>query len=205
MNIIADNIRKYREHANLSPQALAERIVVTRKVVSSWEHDEARPDLNTLILIATALNVDVMDLIYDRCSSEEFARLKPKRVRKTVILTAVFLSVLMSVVFLYRVLPGSEQAQLPECILNTALVPSAYASGSAALASVWAIWYDFRVSRKSALRILLLYLGVAYILFYYFVLYILGSERVLSRWLYDYPILFVLPGTLLFLGCNSKP
>ena len=85
MKTIAENITKFRKSANLSLQDLADRITVTQKAVDSWEHDESQPDLDTLILIATALGVDVTDLIYDRLELQEYKTIKPVRIKTAII------------------------------------------------------------------------------------------------------------------------
>ena len=160
MKITAKNMKKYREEAHLSPQALAERIVVTQKVVAAWERGDALPDFDTLLLIANALGVDVADLIYDRrISSEEYICSRPKRVKVAVILAVIFLLILASVLFLYCADFGDKRSLALGRLLNVVLIPAVYAFGIAELASIGAIWYDFRVTCK-ILRIVLLGLGV---------------------------------------------
>lgn len=190
MKITAKNMKKYREEAHLSPQALAERIVVTQKVVAAWERGDALPDFDTLLLIANALGVDVADLIYDRrISSEEYICSRPKRVKVAVILAVIFLLILASVLFLYCADFGDKRSLALGRLLNVVLIPAVYAFGIAELASIGAIWYDFRVTCK-ILRIVLLGLGVTCVCLYCLILNLPSIGRQVSEWLRSHSFVF---------------
>jgi transcriptional regulator with XRE-family HTH domain len=51
---VGDRIRRWREFAKLSKQALAERIGCTHSAISQWEHGHSPPLLKNLIAAARA-------------------------------------------------------------------------------------------------------------------------------------------------------
>lgn len=61
---ISKNIKKFRAEKNLTQDALAERLHVTRQAISNWENDKTKPDIEALEALATALEVEVEELIY---------------------------------------------------------------------------------------------------------------------------------------------
>ena len=64
MRAVGNNIRKYREKAGISQEALAEKLNVTRQAVSNWELSKTEPDIDTLHRIADSLGVMIEELIY---------------------------------------------------------------------------------------------------------------------------------------------
>ncbi len=61
---VSKNIKKFRAEKNLTQDALAEKIHVTRQAISNWENDKTKPDIEALEALATALEVEVEELIY---------------------------------------------------------------------------------------------------------------------------------------------
>lgn len=203
MKAVSENIRRYREAAHLSAQDLASRITVTEKNVEGWECGALQPDLETLKLIASALDVDIMDLFYGKYRSEDFLHERPRRIRISVLLASIFIACLATFFLLFHA--GIPPRQ-PDVLYHTVMAPAVYASGAAALASFWAIWYDFRVSSQS-LRECLISLGIICIIAYYIDLLLQYMPKYHYQALfslYKHPLIFILPGTLFFLGCNTK-
>ena len=64
MRTVGNNIRKYREKAGISQEALAEKLNVTRQAVSNWELSKTEPDIDPLHRIADSLGVMIEELIY---------------------------------------------------------------------------------------------------------------------------------------------
>jgi len=62
--MIDENIKNLRIKANLTQNALAEKLNVTRQAISKWENNKGEPDLDMLSNIATALEVSVEKLLY---------------------------------------------------------------------------------------------------------------------------------------------
>lgn len=64
MNIeTANRLLQYRKKHNLSQEALAEKIGVSRQAVSKWERAEASPDTDNLILLAEIYGVSLDELL----------------------------------------------------------------------------------------------------------------------------------------------
>lgn len=61
---ISKNIKKLRAEKNITQDALAEKIHVTRQAISNWENDKTKPDIDALQSLAEAFEVDIEELIY---------------------------------------------------------------------------------------------------------------------------------------------
>lgn len=64
MHTVGTNLKRLRIRADLTQDALAGMLHVTRQTVSSWETGRTEPDLDTLLALAEALQSDVTELIY---------------------------------------------------------------------------------------------------------------------------------------------
>ncbi|SHI17997.1 Helix-turn-helix [Sporobacter termitidis DSM 10068] len=62
MSFVSQNIEKLRLRRKLTREELAGRLSVTSEEVSSWENDEAQPDIDTLVSLAGVLNTDIAAL-----------------------------------------------------------------------------------------------------------------------------------------------
>lgn len=75
---ISKNIKRLRKENNLTQDALAERLFVTRQTVSYWETGRSQPALDMLGDLATALNCSPLDIISakkQKMTSEHFVAL----------------------------------------------------------------------------------------------------------------------------------
>lgn len=54
-----ENLKKLRKEHNLSQEALAEKLDVSRQAVSKWESDAGFPEVDKLILIAKIFNASL--------------------------------------------------------------------------------------------------------------------------------------------------
>ncbi len=61
---VSKNIKKFRVEANLTQDALAQKISVTRQTVSSWETGRTQPDVEMLEQLSNALGKSLEELIY---------------------------------------------------------------------------------------------------------------------------------------------
>ena len=59
----ASNLQKLRKKENMSQEALAERLDVTRQSVSKWESGASYPEMDKLISICKIFNVDMDTLV----------------------------------------------------------------------------------------------------------------------------------------------
>lgn len=85
--MIGDNIRFYRRKNQLTQDDIAAACNVTRQAVSKWENGKTQPDIQTLSMIASTLEVSEEDLIYGPSNSEKNTLTKIKEnttVEKTV-------------------------------------------------------------------------------------------------------------------------
>ncbi len=60
---ISKNIKRLRKENNLTQDALAEKLFVTRQTISYWETGRNQPTLDMLGDLATALNCSPLDII----------------------------------------------------------------------------------------------------------------------------------------------
>lgn len=60
---VGDNIKKYRTIRNYSLQALGDKVGLAKKTIQRYENGEIKIDMNRLADIATALDVDVPQLL----------------------------------------------------------------------------------------------------------------------------------------------
>lgn len=59
---IGERIRHYRKKQNMSQEALAENMGITRQAVAKWENGKSSPGTENLLLAAKILHVSVEDL-----------------------------------------------------------------------------------------------------------------------------------------------
>lgn len=64
--MIGENIKNLRMERNMTQDALAEQLNVTRQAISKWENNNGEPDLDMLQEIAVALQVTVEELLYGK-------------------------------------------------------------------------------------------------------------------------------------------
>ena len=69
--MIGDNIKFYRKKNQLTQDDIAEACNVTRQAVSKWENGKTQPDIQTLSMLASTLEVSEEDLIYGPSDSEK--------------------------------------------------------------------------------------------------------------------------------------
>jgi transcriptional regulator with XRE-family HTH domain len=61
-----EKIYAYRKQLNLSQEALADKLNVSRQAVSKWESGQAKPDIDNLIVMAQLFSVTLDELITDK-------------------------------------------------------------------------------------------------------------------------------------------
>ena len=60
-----ENLKKLRKLSNLSQEALAEKVKVSRQSVSKWETGEAYPEMNNLLQLCKIFHCQINDLVND--------------------------------------------------------------------------------------------------------------------------------------------
>ena len=63
MSRLGQNIRIFRQRANMSQSSLAEILLVTPQAVSKWERGIALPDIELLIPLANIFSVSLDELL----------------------------------------------------------------------------------------------------------------------------------------------
>lgn len=64
MRNIGKNIKAIRQSKDMTQEALAEALFVTRQTISNYENGRSKPDLDMLLKIAEVLHTDVNTVIY---------------------------------------------------------------------------------------------------------------------------------------------
>ena len=60
---LGNQIKRYRNEGNLSQEALAEKVYVSRQTVSNWENDKSYPDVKSLLLLSEVSHTSLDTLI----------------------------------------------------------------------------------------------------------------------------------------------
>lgn len=60
---LSSQIKKYRQQYELSQEALAEKIYVSRQTISNWETGKSYPDIHSIILLSQLFEVSLDELI----------------------------------------------------------------------------------------------------------------------------------------------
>lgn len=61
-----EKIYAYRKQLNLSQEALADKLNVSRQAVSKWESGQAKPDIDNLIVMTQLFNITLDELMTDK-------------------------------------------------------------------------------------------------------------------------------------------
>lgn len=96
MRDIGKNIKSIRLAKNMTQEALADALYVTRQTVSNYENGRSRPDLDMLLKIAEVLETDVNTVLYGPPIPQN-----KKRIRRWSILSC---GLALLIVLLYAVL-----------------------------------------------------------------------------------------------------
>ncbi len=213
------NIKKYREAASLTQQELAKRLLVTRQTISNWERGVSLPDIDSVKRLAQEFHVDAVDILYEKRPADDFLASRPKRIKSAVILGAIFLGsvLLAAILFPYFQSLLYQFISLPHALASVILLPILYASGAAFLLALIAIWFDFRISSKRGRFVMILSSILFFVLCISLMLFGISAQYmgisvdaltyypdVLFDWLFFHPVIFILPGALLFFGFQRK-
>lgn len=95
---LGKQIKKYRTEANLSQEALADKIFVSRQTISNWENDKNYPDIKSLVLLSEVFHISLDHLIkgdLEKMKKEIDAQEYAKFQRDSTIFTVLFLVLLI--------------------------------------------------------------------------------------------------------------
>lgn len=60
---LGNKIKYYRNEKELSQEALAERVYVSRQTISNWENNKSYPDINSIVLLSEIFEISIDNLI----------------------------------------------------------------------------------------------------------------------------------------------
>lgn len=123
MRDIGKNIKDLRAQKNITQDALAETLFVTRQTISNYETGRTRPDLDMLVRIADALDTDPNTILYGIQPAPETRQER----RKLWIAAAISAVVTVVLFFLFPVAQELKREQFDSRLLfwlNIVLLPS---------------------------------------------------------------------------------
>lgn len=82
MEKLGDNIRFFREQLGWTQKQLAERVSISRSVLTRWERGSLTPDIQYLISLSDIFQISI-DSLVGRKHNQEFILQEVKRVYKT--------------------------------------------------------------------------------------------------------------------------
>lgn len=173
--MVGRNLKRLRQRAGLTQDALAERLHVTRQAVSSWETGKTAPDVETLTALAEALEVDMRALIYGpEVVTGKYVRFQRRYVVSAAVLgTLVLLWLAVHTPLELYLLQMRAQtfAMGPSLLYGLLVVPLGYAAVGVLLPLVLSLWVDIRVRSPRGRRVLLV-LGL--LAFGYYLVWLTG-------------------------------
>ncbi len=86
MTKISKNIKRLRNINNMSQEALAEKLFVSRQAVSSWENNRTQPDIEMLQKLSEVFSVSIEELIYGEKRNIVIENEEPVRSNKVLII-----------------------------------------------------------------------------------------------------------------------
>ena len=183
MNQIGKHIRALRASKNMTQDALAEILFVSRQTVSNYETGRSQPDLDMLVRIAGALECDVNLLLYGPPVAEDR--------RREISRLAVAVGCCTALAVFFSVFGGALSAYTKETFKGIWLQLILRLSVPPVLFSLlgWSVLQaagltmralPLRGTRRTVLRRVLLGVGVAYgvMILPYVVFYLIGGIQV---------------------------
>lgn len=161
MNNVSKNIKKFRCNLNMTQEALAEKITVTRQAVSNWENGRTEPDLDMLISVAAALGTTTEELIYGKKIIEE--KRGVRLYKRLAIICGAF--TLVSAVLLMLFAPTIREYKAttydtsPEFYLSFIWIPLTIYAVVICFLSLFSFKADIHI-KNNAVRICILSLGI---------------------------------------------
>ena len=105
MECFANRLKAAREQAGFTQEQLAERVGVTRQAVSRWEQGHTQPDMEMLVTLSQALQVDAESLAFGKAGNA-YARFQKRYLISTATAFGFGVIILLLMVFLEPYLKG---------------------------------------------------------------------------------------------------
>lgn len=120
MTKVAKTIKRLRVQNNMTQEALAEKLNVTRQTVSGWENNRTQPDIETLDCIAGVFEVEIEELIYGASRKQREKKTDPQKL--IIVVFAVVGSLLLGCGLIFMFVGFWES--IPDALLSVfAFVP----------------------------------------------------------------------------------
>lgn len=81
---LSDNIKQIRKEHNLSQEALAEKLGVSRQSVSKWESGQAYPEMDKVLQICNMFNISIDELMHEDIKTVKEAKESKNNSKKLV-------------------------------------------------------------------------------------------------------------------------
>ncbi len=117
---VAKTIKRLRVQNNMTQEALAVQLNVTRQTVSGWENNRTQPDIETLARIAEVFSVEIEELIYGQSRVQREKKTDPQKL--IIVIFAVIGNLLLGCgcIFVF----GGFWEYIPDALLSVfAFVP----------------------------------------------------------------------------------
>ena len=117
---LSHQIKKYRHQFNISQEALAEKIYVSRQTISNWENDKSYPDIHSLVLLSEIFHISLDELVKGdiEMMKEVISKVDVSKFNKySLIFTCLFIFTIVSAVPLFLFL--EKVALIPWGIIYT--------------------------------------------------------------------------------------
>jgi len=220
VNGVKTNLKRLRSEKKLTQVELAQKLGVVRQTVSSWETGKTTPDVETLTIIAEALDVDITELIYGTKSVASSTATHKKMLKAAVCLfliscsfylLSVVWSPLLTAIGVADTYSADFHYHSPQHLLHVfggvTFLPLFYIFLGATFAELIKMWKDLS-SFPRYIRWLLMFCGLlllfvllAEILFFTLPIFSSNSLYFKFLWLYSHPQVFLFSG--LFSGFTS--
>ncbi len=94
---ISKHIKRLRVKSNLTQDALAEKLHVTRQAISNWENDKTKPDIEALENLAKVFGVDIEEIIYGEKKEVIISQEKTTQKNRIKVILAIIGALLVAV------------------------------------------------------------------------------------------------------------
>lgn len=131
MSRISKNLKKLRTSKNMTQDALAEKLFVTRQTISGWENDRTQPDIDMLCKISQVLDVSVEELIYGKKKLGASDEKSDERKRTLITIFSIIAAVLTGtgIVLIFIVLWGKLPLSLQAVFSFLPMIVGFFAAG----------------------------------------------------------------------------
>lgn len=97
---LGSQIKKHRMNLHLSQEELAEKVYVSRQMISNWENDKSYPDVHSLILLSEVFKIS-LDILIKGDIEQMKEQIHSEDIRKFKKQSAIFAVLLISTILLF--------------------------------------------------------------------------------------------------------